>query len=81
MIAVKKSGSACENEMARTTKVVPTKRTRADTSALLLPGGDEQKVEAPLKPEDDLDKYDRERLQQGLRYVKGAAKRMITPCT
>ncbi|KAI9772749.1 MAG: hypothetical protein M1840_000344 [Geoglossum simile] len=59
----------------------PTKRARADTSALLPPGGDEQEVETPPKPEDDLDKYDRERLQKGLRYINGAAKRKITPRT
>lgn len=41
-------------------------------SALLSPGGDEQEDEEPLKPEDNLDKYDRERLQKGLRYINGA---------
>ena len=59
----------------------PAKRPRADTSALYPPGGDEQEVDEPLKPEDDLDKYDRERLQKGLRYINGAAKRKITPRT
>lgn len=59
----------------------PTKRARADTSSLLPPGGNEQEVEEPLKPEDDLDKYDRERLQKGLRYINEAAKRKITPRT
>ncbi|KAI9787510.1 MAG: hypothetical protein M1839_000040 [Geoglossum umbratile] len=58
-----------------------TKRARADTSALLPPEGDGQEVEAPPEPEDDLDKYDRERLQKGLRYINGAAKRKITPRT
>lgn len=58
-----------------------TKRARADTSSLLPPGGDGQEVEEPPKPEDDLDKYDRERLQKGLRYINGAAKRKITPRT
>lgn len=59
----------------------PTKRARANTSALLPPGGNGQDVEEPPKPEDDLDKYDRERLQKGLRYIIGAAKRKITPRT
>ncbi|KAL9133070.1 MAG: hypothetical protein Q9175_005747 [Cornicularia normoerica] len=59
----------------------PTKRARANTSALLPPEGDRQDIEEPPKPEDDLDKYDRERLQQGLRYIDGAAKRKITPRT
>ena len=59
----------------------PTKRVRADTSTLLPPEGDGQEVEEPPKPEDDLDKYDRERLQMGLRYINGAAKRKITPRT
>ncbi|KAI9808903.1 MAG: hypothetical protein M1826_004020 [Phylliscum demangeonii] len=59
----------------------PAKRVRPDTSAHLPPGGDEKDVEEPPKPEDDLDKYDRERLQKGLRYVDGAAKRKITPRT
>jgi hypothetical protein len=40
----------------------PTKRARADTSTLLLLGGDGEEDEEPPKPEDDLDKYDRERL-------------------
>ena len=59
----------------------PTQRARADTNALLPPGGDEKEIEEPPKPEDDLDKYDRERLQKGLRYINGAAKRKITPRT
>jgi hypothetical protein len=61
----------------------PTERARADTSTFLPPGGDGQEVEEPEppKPEDDLDKYDRERLQNGLRYIHGAAKRKITPRT
>ena len=59
----------------------PTKRARADTSALLPPGGDGQEAEETPKPEDDLDKYDRERLQKGLKYINGAAKRKITPRT
>lgn len=59
----------------------PTKRARADTSALLPPGGDGQEVDEPPKPEDDLDKYDRERLQKWLGYINGAAKRKITPRT
>lgn len=59
----------------------PTKRARADTGALLPPGGDGQEVEEVLKPEDDLDKYDCERLQKGLRYINGAVKRKITPRT
>ena len=49
---------------------LPTKRPRANTSALL-----------PPKPEDDLERYDCARLQQGLRYIDGAAKRKITPRT
>ena len=59
----------------------PRKRGRADTNALLPPEDDGQEIEEPPKPEDDLDKYDRERLQKGLRYINGAAKRKITPRT
>ena len=61
----------------------PTERARADTSTFLPLGGDGQEVEEPEppKPEDDLDKYDRERLQNGLRYIHRAAKRKITPRT
>ncbi|MCJ1306219.1 hypothetical protein MMC08_009037 [Hypocenomyce scalaris] len=59
----------------------PTKRARADTSTHLPPEGDGQEVEEPPMPEDDLDKYDRERLQKGLRYINEAAKRKITPRT
>ena len=46
----------------------PRKRGRADTGALLAPEDDGQEVEEPLKPEEDLDKYDRVRLQKGLKY-------------
>lgn len=59
----------------------PTKPLRADTKSLLTPGGDEQKMEEPPKPENDLDKYDRERLLKGLKYINGQAKRKITPRT
>ena len=59
----------------------PRKRGRADTGALLAPEDDGQEVEESLKPEEDLDKYDRVRLQKGLRYVNGAAKRKFTPRT
>lgn len=59
----------------------PAKRARAETSALLPPGGDGLEVEEPPKPEDDLDKYNRERLQKGLSYINGVAKRKITPRT
>ena len=59
----------------------PTKRARADTSALLPPEGDQPIIPEPPKPEDDLDKYDRVRLQQGLRYIDGATRRNITPRT
>ena len=59
----------------------PKKRARANTSNLLPPESDWQNTEEPPKPEDDLDKYDCERLQQGLRFVDGAAKRKITPRT
>ena len=59
----------------------PAKRARANTSTLLLPEGDGQEVEEPPKPEDDLAKYNRERLQKGLRYIDQAAKREITPRT
>lgn len=57
------------------------RRARADTTSLLPPGGDEQELEEPPKPEDSLDKYDRERLQRGLRYINTASKRKITPRT
>lgn len=59
----------------------PTKRVRADTSTLLPPGGHGQEIEEPLKPEGDLRKYDQERLQKGLKYINGVAKRKITPRT
>ena len=60
-----------------------TKRPRANTSALLRPKpkGHRQDISEPPKPEDSLDKYDRARFQQGLRYIDGAAKRKITPRT
>ena len=53
----------------------PTKRARADTSAILPPGND------PPKPEIDLNNYDRDRLQKGLIYITEAAKKKITPRT
>lgn len=53
----------------------PTKRARADTSAILPPGND------PPQPEIDLNNYDRERLQKGLTYITEAAKKKITPRT
>ncbi|KAI9773114.1 MAG: hypothetical protein M1840_008235 [Geoglossum simile] len=59
----------------------PTKHARVDICALLPLGGDGQEVEGPLKPEDDLDKYDHGRLQKGLRYINMAAKQTITPRT
>ncbi|KAL2039451.1 hypothetical protein N7G274_007723 [Stereocaulon virgatum] len=52
---------------------------RADTRTLLPPEGNGQEIEEPFKPEDDLDKYDRKRLQKGLSYINGATKRKITP--
>lgn len=59
----------------------PAKHARANTSAILPPGDDGQEVEEPPKPEEDLDKSDRERIQKGMRYINGAAKRKITPRT
>ena len=61
----------------------PTKRRRANTSTLLPPEpeGYRLDISEPPKPEDSLDKYDQARLQQGLRYIDGAAKRKITPRT
>jgi hypothetical protein len=59
----------------------PRKRARADTRALLPPGADGLEGEEPPKPEEDLDRYDVERLQRGLSYINGAAKRKITPRT
>ena len=59
----------------------PIKRARADTSALLPPGNNEQNIEDPPKPESDPINYDRERLQKGLRYTNEAAKKKITPRT
>ena len=55
----------------------PTKRARADTGALLAPQGDGQDVDEPPKPEDDLDKYDGQRLQRGMGYIDRAAKPKI----
>ncbi|KAK0510959.1 hypothetical protein JMJ35_006511 [Cladonia borealis] len=63
------------------TEEQPTKRARADTSALLPPGNDEQNLEDPPKPETDLNNYNHERLQKGLRYVNEAAKKKVTPRT
>ena len=59
----------------------PTKRARANTDTLLSPVIDDQNIEEPPKPENDLDNYDRERLRKGLRYINEAAKRKITPRT
>lgn len=59
----------------------PAKRARANTNALLPPRGDEQEDEEPPMPEDDLGKYDRDRLQRGLQYIDKAAKRNVTPRT
>lgn len=56
------------------------KRARANTSTLLSAENNRRDIE-PSKPEDDLNKYDRDRLQQGLRYIEKAAKRKITPRT
>lgn len=63
------------------TEEQPTKRARSDTSALLPPGNDEPNLEDPPKPESDLNNYNHERLQKGLRYVNEAAKRKVTPRT
>ncbi|KAL9609238.1 MAG: hypothetical protein Q9167_005973 [Letrouitia subvulpina] len=41
----------------------------------------EEDVETPPKPEEDLEKYTKERLQAGLKFIKGAEKRNITPRT
>ncbi len=57
----------------------PQKRARADTGVLLPSEDEEQEVEEPPKPEEDRASYDRERLQQGLRYINGAQKRKIIP--
>lgn len=59
----------------------PRKRGRADTGALLASEDDGQEVKEPLEPEEDLDKYDRMRLQKGLKYINEAATRKITPRT
>ena len=61
------------------TEGILTKRPRVDVTALLSSGITDE----PLKPEDDLTKYDRERLQWGLSYVNRAAQtqRKITSRT
>ena len=59
----------------------PRKRARADTLALLPSNATSLELQGPLKPEEDLDRYDVERLQQGLNYIVGATKRKITPRT
>ena len=59
---------------------LPIKRSRANTTAL-LPSGDIKTTDEPLVPEDDLTKYDRERLQRGLSYINAATRRKITPRT
>lgn len=56
------------------------KRPRADTNAL-LPQMEGQGIEEHQKPEDDINKYDRERLQNGSQYINGALKQNITPRT
>ena len=48
---------------------------------LRQPSSGELEIHEPLQPENHLNKYDRERLQRGLRYIGGAAKRRITPRT
>ena len=42
---------------------------------------DEQNIEDTPRPESELNNYNRERLQKGLRYIDEAAKRKITPRT
>jgi hypothetical protein len=53
-------------------------------TTFLPPGGpkeqDEEQLEPP-RPEDDLKKYDRNRLENGLRFLHGATKRKVTPRT
>ncbi|KAI4213847.1 MAG: hypothetical protein LQ351_003542 [Letrouitia transgressa] len=61
------------------------KRPRADTNALVpqIGGQDIEEPQPPEspKPEENINKYDRERLQKGLHYVNGALKQKITPRT
>lgn len=57
----------------------PAQRPRADTRDLLTTD-DSEEVEESLMPEIYLTKDDHKRLQVGLKYVNGAAKRNITPC-
>lgn len=62
------------------TEGYPTKRARANTTTLLGPG-EINTSDQPPTPEDELRKYDRERLQRGLQYINAAAQRNITPRT
>ncbi|KAI4209036.1 MAG: hypothetical protein LQ351_007984 [Letrouitia transgressa] len=60
------------------------KRARANTDSLLPPEDPSEPdgdVLDPPEPEDDLEKYTTERLQKGLKYIKKAEKRDITPRT
>ncbi|KAI9723304.1 MAG: hypothetical protein M1812_001187 [Candelaria pacifica] len=56
------------------------KRQRADTNTL-IPEHIEGDLTTPPLPEADLERYDRERLNRGLNYIKQAANRRITPRT
>lgn len=60
---------------------VPQSVREVNTSALLPPEGNRQDIKSLSSPEDDLDNYHRERLQQGLRHIDNAAERKITPRT
>ncbi|KAL8823161.1 MAG: hypothetical protein Q9191_006118 [Dirinaria sp. TL-2023a] len=56
----------------------PVKRARAETLSL-LPEYSENVVEEPPRPEEDLSKYNEERLKHGLAYITHISKRNITP--
>ena len=52
---------------------------RALTSAISAIGNDVQEFREPPRPEKSLDKYNRERLQRGLRYIERALDQNNTP--
>lgn len=59
----------------------PKKRPRSDTPSLIEDDGEGSNVQTPPKPEAELISYNRERLQNGLRFLYNESKRNITPRT
>lgn len=59
----------------------PKKRPRLETTSLIEDDGKGSIVQNPLKPETELISYNRERLQNGLRFLHNESKRNVTPRT